>query len=165
MRGGTSNKRIMNIKSYLDRLIAGLKDAIVEITKGAIGIFIALVVAGEPKFGLHWWMIFLGVQAAYWLIVYLLQLAGCIIAAQQLNNRHDLFPPRCTSTTQQPDQVGHPCGALVAHIDAPPLRAVVRDSGEPIRQLGIGAEPHQTGDAVAATAPALLAGDDSRRRR
>jgi hypothetical protein len=68
----------MDIKPYLGRLIAGLKDAIADITKIAIGIFIALAVAGlspYDRYGVYWMMIFAGVQVVYGIIVWPLQIA------------------------------------------------------------------------------------------
>jgi hypothetical protein len=55
-----------------DRMISGVRDAIISF----VGFFIAYVVAArEPKFSLHWWMIVLGVWIAYWIIIWLAQLA------------------------------------------------------------------------------------------
>ncbi len=61
----------MNIKPYLDWLVAQLIYAIVLFT----GFFIMFVVAGEPQFSSHWWMTVAWVGFAYCIIVWLVQLA------------------------------------------------------------------------------------------
>ena len=67
----------MDIKPYLDRLIAGVKNAIVEITTIAIGMFIGVVVAGHwyTRHSAYWFMTLFVVFIAYLIVLWLLQLA------------------------------------------------------------------------------------------
>jgi len=60
----------MKIKPYSDWPIVGLARAIVS----SVGLFIAFVAAGEPKFSSHWWLTVMWVGVAYFIIIWLLQL-------------------------------------------------------------------------------------------
>jgi Zn-dependent protease with chaperone function len=67
----------MDIKPYLDRLIAGVKNAIVEIITIAIGMFIGVVVAGHwyERHSWYWFVTLFVVFIAYVIVLWLLQLA------------------------------------------------------------------------------------------
>jgi uncharacterized membrane protein YeaQ/YmgE (transglycosylase-associated protein family) len=70
----------MDIKPSLDRLIAGVKKAIVEIIRfavGFIGFFIGDVVASHwhTRHGAYWFMTVFVVWFAYLIVIWLLQRA------------------------------------------------------------------------------------------
>ena len=67
----------MDIKPYLDRLIAGVKNAIVEVITLAVGFFIAFAVAGHwyERHGWYWFVTAFVVLMAYVLVLWLLQRA------------------------------------------------------------------------------------------
>ena len=67
----------MDIKPYLDRLIAGVKSAIIQIILFAIGWFIATAVASHwfARYGWYWFLTILVIWLAYWVLIWLLQRA------------------------------------------------------------------------------------------
>ena len=67
----------MDIKPYLGRLIAGVKNAIVEIITLAVGFFIGDVIASHwhTRYGAFWFMTLFVVWIAYMIILWLLQRA------------------------------------------------------------------------------------------
>jgi uncharacterized membrane protein YeaQ/YmgE (transglycosylase-associated protein family) len=67
----------MDIRPYLGRLIAGIKNAIVEIITLAIGFFIGAAVAGHwyTRHSAYWFMTMFVVFIAYVIVLWLLKLA------------------------------------------------------------------------------------------
>jgi uncharacterized membrane protein len=67
----------MDIKPYWDRLIAGVKSAIVQIILFGIGWFIALAIASHwfARYSWYWFVTTLVIWVAYWVLIWLLQLA------------------------------------------------------------------------------------------
>ena len=67
----------MDIKPYWDRLIAGVKSAIVQIILFGIGWFIALAIASHwfAPYRWYWFVTTLVIWIAYWVLIWLLQLA------------------------------------------------------------------------------------------
>jgi hypothetical protein len=67
----------MDIKPYWDRLIAALKNAIVEFTTIAISFFVALVVADlwATRYGAFWFMTVVAVYVACSMVFWLLRRA------------------------------------------------------------------------------------------
>jgi predicted MFS family arabinose efflux permease len=67
----------MDIKPYWDKLIKGVKNAIVELIMLAIGSFIGVVIAGHwyERHSWNWFVTMFVVMVAYMLVLWLLQLA------------------------------------------------------------------------------------------
>jgi MFS family permease len=67
----------MDIKPYWDRLIAGVKNAIVEFTTLAIGMFIGVVIAGHwyERHSWYWFVTVAVVVVAYLIVLWFLRLA------------------------------------------------------------------------------------------
>lgn len=67
----------MDIKPYWDRLIAGVKNAIVEIATLAIGMFIGVVIAGHwyTRHSAYWFLTVSVVFIAYMIVLWLLRRA------------------------------------------------------------------------------------------
>jgi len=67
----------MDIKPYFGRLIAGIKNAIVEIATLAIGSFIGVVVAGHwyTRHSWYWFVTVFVVLMAYLIVLWLSKLA------------------------------------------------------------------------------------------
>ena len=67
----------MDIKSNWQRLIAGVKSAIVQIILFAIGWVIASAVASHwfARYGWYWFLTMLATWLAYWVVIWLLQRA------------------------------------------------------------------------------------------
>jgi hypothetical protein len=67
----------MDIKPYLDRLIAGVKSAIVKIITFAVGFFIGHIVASHwhTRYGVYWFMTLFVVWFACGIVIGLLQRA------------------------------------------------------------------------------------------
>ena len=65
----------MEIKPYFDRLVAGVKNAIVDFITLAVGFFIAGVVASHwhPRYGAYWFLTMFMVFIACMIVIRLLQ--------------------------------------------------------------------------------------------
>jgi hypothetical protein len=67
----------MDLKPHWDKLIGGVKNAVVDLIKIAIGFFIGITVAEHwyPPHGVYWIMTVFVVYLAYWVVLLLLQRA------------------------------------------------------------------------------------------